>query len=230
MGNWTVENSRILNCTGGGGANRAAGRLPEPTTPTSICCGRTTSIDTNVRASGVGACLTTYGNNYVFKATVPPGYPDSGTKSYFKVLYNTIQVGTRRRGHAAGRRLRTGRQHMQNAGATATAVRLPVHVSGESQGAVWSNASYNMFLATGGRSPRPATSTERTTSTGTSAFIVNPVSSTHDRLVGSQPALRHHAGPTSSGPNTVPTDILGNTRPCGSAWTLGAYEYGCGGG
>jgi hypothetical protein len=144
MGNWTVENSRILNCTGGGGAPFQEGTYWGNNTYFDVLF-ENNVIDTSFFSMGCGGtCETTYGNNYEFKATVPPGYPNSGTKSYYKLLYNTVQLG------AGGEDMQPGGDYelvgnIMNDAADGNGCQLPVHVSGESQGAVWSNASYNLF-------------------------------------------------------------------------------------
>jgi len=98
---------------------------------------------------------------------------------------------------------------------------------GEGAGAVWSNVSYNLFDASYGSQVASACNHY-----GTNNFAATPVfvnSAAHDwELAKGSPGI--DAGPMSAGPDTVPFDILGNTRPCGTAWTLGAYEYGCDGG
>ena len=94
MGNWTVENSRILNCTGGNGAPLQQGVYWNNNTYFDLLWQNNVIDTTNFGIGCGGTCKTTYGNNYVFKATVPPGYPNSETKSYFKVLYNTLEEAT----------------------------------------------------------------------------------------------------------------------------------------
>jgi hypothetical protein len=149
MGNWTVENSRILNCTGGGGAPLQEGVYWGNNTYFDVVWQNNT-IDTSFASMGCGGtCETTYGNNYVFKATVPAGYPNSGTKSYFKVLNNTVQFGLGGEDMQPGGDYELVGNTMGDA-ADGTGCQLPVHVSGESQGAVWSNASNNVFTASYG--------------------------------------------------------------------------------
>jgi hypothetical protein len=144
MGNWTIENSRILNCTGGGGAALQSG-VYHPNNTYFDVVWENNVIDTTEAAFGCGgSCLTTYGNTYMFKATVPPGYPNSGTKSYFKVLYNTIQAG------AGGQDIQPGGDYELVGNILGDAdngegCRMPVAASGEPEGALWSNASYNLF-------------------------------------------------------------------------------------
>ena len=145
MGNWTVENSRILNCTGGSGAPLQQGVYWDNNTYFDLLW-QNNVIDTDNFGIGCGGtCNTTYGNNYVFKATVPPGYPDSGTKSYFKVLYNTLESST------GGEDMQPGGDYelignIESDAGNLDGCQLPA-TQGEGAGAVWSNASYNLFTS-----------------------------------------------------------------------------------
>ena len=144
MGNWTIQNSRILNCTGGGGAPLQSGVYWNNNTYFDVLWQNNVIDTTNFGIGCGGSCETTYGNSYAFKATVPPGYPNSGTKSYFKVLYNTIQWA------AGGEDMQPGGDYelignIMDDAKDGTGCQLPIGASSESQGAVWSNASYNLF-------------------------------------------------------------------------------------
>jgi len=226
MGDWTVENSRILNCTGGGGASLQQGVYPDNSTYFDVLW-ENNVIDTDQFGMGCGGtCISTYGNSYMFKATVPPGYPDSGTKSYFKVLYNTIQVSTGGEDMQPGGDYESIGNIEQDAG-DGTGCGLPA-TQGEGAGAVWSNTSYNLFTDHSyGSSVAAACNKYGTHNTSGTPSYVDSADGNWQLAAGSAGI---DAGPSSSGPDTVPTDILGNTRPCGTAWTLGAYEYGCNGG
>ena len=224
MGNWTVENSRILNCTGGGAANLQEGVFHTNQTYFDVLW-QNNVIDTQQFGMDCGGtCISSYGNNYMFKATVPPGYPDSGTKSYFKVLYNTIQEDTGSANMQPGGDYELIGNIESNAGDNiGDGCQIPA-TQGEGAGAVWSNASYNMFSDSGVAAACNKYGTNNITGTPKDANAA----AENWQLAAGSPGIA--AGPSSSGLNTVPTDILGNTRPCGAAWTLGAYEYGCGGG
>ena len=137
MGDWTVENSRILNCNGGGGAALQSGVYWANNAYFNVLW-QNNVIDTTTAGIGCGGpCETTYGNSYAFKATVPSGYPDSGTKSYFKVLNNTMQFGLTDSDFQPGGDYELVGNTMDDAG-NGTGCQL-------SQAAVWSNASNNVF-------------------------------------------------------------------------------------
>ena len=125
----------------------------------------------------------------------------------------------RRRGHAAGRRLRAGRQHHAVMPRNGKGCQLPVHVSGESQGAVWSNASYNLFTdpATAAASPQPATNTAQTTSPAMPTFVDSSRGWTCSLRAGSAGIAR---GGIGLGPRQ---DLDGRLRPLRYPTDVGAY-------
>ena len=215
MGNWTVENSRILNCTGGGGAPLQQG-VSHPNNTYFDVLWQNNVIDTTEFGMGCGGpCLTTYGNNYVFKATVPPGYPNSGTKSYYKILYNTIAAGT------GGEDLQPGGDYElvgNILGDAGNGTGCQLIAPDEPQQAVWSNASYNLFTDSGYGSQTAAACNQYGTHNiaGTPKFV--------DSAHGNWQLTPGSAGIARGGIGLQPRrDLDGRLRPLRYPTDVGAY-------
>jgi hypothetical protein len=211
MGNWTVENSRVLNCPGGGGANFQQGVLRPNNTYFDVLF-ENNVVDTENFGMGCGgSCITTYGNQYAFKATVPPGYPNSGTKSYYKLLYNTIQVS------AGGSDMQPGGDYEMvgniMGGLDYRGCVLPVYSSTESQGATWSVADYNMF---GDGNAAQCNKYGKGNSNGTPSYV--------DRAHGNWQLVPGSAGIARGGIGLQPRrDLEGRLRPVRYPADVGAY-------
>ncbi len=217
-GNLTMTNSLLLNCPAG---SFTTGVFNTGNTYFNILLENNVFDGHQVQISCGGTCTTVNGNQYAVKAVVPPGYPNSGTPAFFKLLYNNFGASTSLNDFQPGGDYELiGNIDSDVSPSAGSCDIAPTDVPGGTT-AHFTIASYNMF-AHGGA----------TACNGYGVGNINAAATYVDLA-----HLNYHlangssgidAGPTTSGATSVPTDLDSHTRPCGAAWDVGPYEANCG--